>query len=167
MAQITSKQIKELRDSTGAGIMDAKKALEESEGNVDKAVELLTAKGLASVEKRSGRATENGIVESYIHTGGRIGSIVQLSCETDFVARTDDFTKCAKEIAMQVAAMNPKAISKDDDNDLSVDEILESQAYFWDASKTVGEVVKELSAKVGENIVIMNCLLYTSPSPRD
>ena len=155
MAEITAKQIKELRDSTGAGIMDAKKALEESEGNVDKAVELLTAKGLASVEKRSGRATENGIVESYIHTGGRIGSIVQLSCETDFVARTDDFTKCAKEIAMQVAAMNPKAISKDDDNDLSDDEILESQAYIRDASKTVGEVVKELSAKAGENIVIM------------
>ena len=155
MAEITAKQIKELRDSTGAGIMDAKKALEESEGNVDKAVELLTAKGLASVEKRSGRATENGIVESYIHTGGRIGSIVQLSCETDFVARTDDFTKCAKEIAMQVAAMNPKAISKDDDNDLSDDEILESQAYIRAASKTVGEVVKELSAKGGENIVIM------------
>ena len=137
MAEITAKQIKELRDSTGAGIMDAKKALEESEGNVEKAVELLTAKGLASVEKRSGRATENGIVESYIHTGGRIGSIVQLSCETDFVARTDDFTKCAKEVAMQVAAMNPKAISKDDDNDLSDDEILESQAYIRDASKTV------------------------------
>ena len=155
MAEITAKQIKELRDSTGAGIMDAKKALEESEGNIDKAVKLLTEKGLASVEKRSGRATENGIVESYIHTGGRIGSIVQLSCETDFVARTDDFTKCAKEIAMQVAAMNPKAISKDDDNDLSDDEILESQAYIRDASKTVGEVVKELSAKVGENIVIM------------
>tara|TARA_B100001142_G_C14071926_1_gene553903 strand:- start:145 stop:639 length:495 start_codon:yes stop_codon:yes gene_type:complete len=155
MAEITAKQIKELRDSTGAGIMDAKKALEESEGNVEKAVELLTAKGLASVEKRSGRATENGIVESYIHTGGRIGSIVQLSCETDFVARTDDFTKCAKEVAMQVAAMNPKAISKDDDNNLSDDEILESQAYIRDASKTVGEVVKELSAKVGENIVIM------------
>ena len=155
MAEITAKQIKELRDSTGAGIMDAKKALEESEGNVEKAVELLTAKGLASVEKRSGRATENGIVESYIHTGGRIGSIVQLSCETDFVARTDDFTKCAKEVAMQVAAMNPKAISKDDDNVLSDDEILESQAYIRDASKTVGEVVKELSAKVGENIVIM------------
>ncbi len=155
MVEITAKQIKALRVSTGAGIMHAKKELEQSEGNVFKAVELLTAKGLASVEKRSGRATENGIVESYIHTGGRIGSIVQLSCETDFVARTDDFTKCAKEIAMQVAAMNPKAISKDDDNDLSDDEILELQAYIRDASKTVGEVVKELSAKVGENIVIM------------
>lgn len=154
MPEITAKQIKELRDSTGAGIMDAKKALVESEGNIDKAVEILNAKGLASVEKRSGRATENGIVESYIHTGGRIGSMVQLSCETDFVARTEDFVKCAKEIAMQIAAMNPKAISNEDNSDLGDDEILESQAYIRDASKTVGEVVKELSAKVGENIVI-------------
>lgn len=154
MAEITAKQIKELRNSTGAGIMDAKKALEESEGNIEKAVKILDAKGLASAEKRSGRATENGIVESYIHTGGRIGSIVQLSCETDFVARKEDFVKCAKEIAMQIAAMNPKAISKDDNSEFSSDEILESQAYIRDASKTVGEVVKELSAKVGENVVI-------------
>ncbi len=154
MPEITAKQIKELRDSTGAGIMDAKKALEESNGDIDKAVELLNAKGLASVEKRSGRATENGIIESYIHTGGRIGAMVELTCETDFVARTDDFGKCAKEIAMQIAAMNPKAISKDESNDLTDDEILDSQAYIRDASKTVGEVVKELSAKVGENIVI-------------
>jgi len=154
MAKITAKQIKELRDNTGAGIMDAKKALEETSGNIEKAVEYLNAKGLASVEKRSGRATENGIIESYIHTGGRIGSLVQLSCETDFVARTDEFIKCAKEIAMQVAAMNPQVVSKEEEQDFSEDEVLESQAYIRDASKTVGEIVKELSAKVGENIVI-------------
>jgi len=154
MAKITAKQIKELRDNTGAGIMDAKKALEETSGNIEKAVEYLNAKGLASVEKRSGRATENGIIESYIHTGGRIGSLVQLSCETDFVARTDEFIKCAKEIAMQVAAMNPQVVSKEEEQDFSDDEVLESQAYIRDASKTVGEIVKELSAKVGENIVI-------------
>ena len=80
--------------------------------DMQKAEEYLTKKGLASVEKRAGRATENGIVESYIHTGGRIGALVQLSCETDFVARTDEFSECAKEIAMQVAAMNPSSISK-------------------------------------------------------
>jgi len=154
MPEITAKQIKELRDSTGAGIMDAKKALVESDGNIEKAVEILNAKGLASVEKRSGRATENGIVESYIHTGGRIGAMVELSCETDFVARTDDFIKCAKEIAMQIAAMNPKSIIKEEKSEFTDDEVLESQAYIRDASKTVGEVVKELSAKVGENIVI-------------
>lgn len=154
MPEIKAKQIKELRDSTGAGIMDAKKALVESDGNIEKAVEILNAKGLASVEKRSGRATENGIVESYIHTGGRIGAMVELSCETDFVARTDDFIKCAKEIAMQIAAMNPKSIIKEEKSEFTDDEVLESQAYIRDASKTVGEVVKELSAKVGENIVI-------------
>ena len=99
MAEITAKLIKELRDNTGAGIMDAKKALEDSQGDMQKAEEYLTKKGLASVEKRAGRATENGIVESYIHTGGRIGALVQLSCETDFVARTDEFSECAKEIA--------------------------------------------------------------------
>ena len=154
MAKITAKQIKELRDNTGAGIMDAKKALEETSGNIEKAVEYLNAKGLASVEKRSGRATENGIIESYIHTGGRIGSLVQLSCETDFVARTEEFIKCAKEIAMQVAAMNPISINKEDNKEYEDEQILVLQAYIRDSSKTVGEVVKELSARVGENIVI-------------
>ena len=154
MAEITAKLIKELRDNTGAGIMDAKKALEDSQGDMQKAEEYLTKKGLASVEKRAGRATENGIVESYIHTGGRIGALVQLSCETDFVARTDEFSECAKEIAMQGAAMNPSSISKTEDSDESEDQILELQPYIRDSSKTVGEVVKELSSKVGENIVI-------------
>ena len=92
MVEITAKLIKELRDNTGAGIMDAKKALEESQGDMKQAEVYLTKKGLASVEKRAGRATENGIVESYIHNGGRIGALVQLSCETDFVARTDEFS---------------------------------------------------------------------------
>ena len=100
MPDITAKLIKELRDNTGAGIMDAKKALEESNGDLEKASKVLAEKGLASAEKRIGRATENGVIESYIHTGGRIGSLVELSCETDFVARTEEFIKCAKEIAM-------------------------------------------------------------------
>tara|TARA_B110000438_G_C15695933_1_gene598953 strand:+ start:94 stop:588 length:495 start_codon:yes stop_codon:yes gene_type:complete len=154
MVEITAKLIKELRDNTGAGIMDAKKALEESQGDMKQAEVYLTKKGLASVEKRAGRATENGIVESYIHNGGRIGALVQLSCETDFVARTDEFSNCAKEIAMQVAAMNPSSISKEEGSELSDDQILELQAYIRDSAKTVGEVVKELSSKVGENIVI-------------
>jgi|TARA_B110000263_G_scaffold232024_1_gene227750 elongation factor Ts len=154
MVEITAKLIKELRDNTGAGIMDAKKALEESQGDMKEAEAYLSKKGLASVEKRAGRATENGIVESYIHNGGRIGALVQLSCETDFVARTDEFSKCAKEIAMQVAAMNPASISKEEDNELSDDQILELQPYIRDSAKTVGEVVAELSSKVGENIVI-------------
>ena len=146
MVEITASLIKELRDKTGAGIMDAKKALEESQGDMKKAEEFLNKKGLASVEKRAGRATENGIDESYIHTGGRIGALVQLSCETDFVARTDEFSKCAKEIAMQVAAMNPNSITKSENSEESEDQILELQPYIRDSSKTVGEVVKELSS---------------------
>ena len=154
MPDITAKLIKELRDNTGAGIMDAKKALEESNGDLEKASKVLAEKGLASAEKRIGRATENGVIESYIHTGGRIGSLVELSCETDFVARTEEFIKCAKEIAMQVAAMNPISINKEDNKQYEDEQILELQTYIRDSSKTVGEVVKELSARVGENIVI-------------
>jgi elongation factor Ts len=154
MADITAKLIKELRDNTGAGIMDAKKALEESNADIEKASKILAEKGLASAEKRIGRATENGVIESYIHTGGRIGSLVELSCETDFVARTEEFIKCAKEIAMQVAAMNPISINKEDNKEYEDEQILVLQAYIRDSSKTVGEVVKELSARVGENIVI-------------
>ena len=156
MSDITAKLIKELRDNTGAGIMDAKKALEESNGDLENASKVLAEKGLASAEKRIGRATENGVIESYIHTGGRIGSLVELSCETDFVARTEEFIKCAKEIAMQVAAMNPISINKEDNKQYEDEQILELQTYIRDSSKTVGEVVKELSARVGENIVIKN-----------
>ena len=156
MPDITAKLIKELRDNTGAGIMDAKKALEESNGDLENASKVLAEKGLASAEKRIGRATENGVIESYIHTGGRIGSLVELSCETDFVARTEEFIKCAKEIAMQVAAMNPISINKEDNKQYEDEQILELQTYIRDSSKTVGEVVKELSARVGENIVIKN-----------
>ena len=156
MSDITAKLIKELRDNTGAGIMDAKKALEESNGDLEKASKVLAEKGLASAEKRIGRATENGVIESYIHTGGRIGSLVELSCETDFVARTEEFIKCAKEIAMQVAAMNPISINKEDNKQYEDEQILELQTYIRDSSKTVGEVVKELSARVGEKIVIKN-----------
>ena len=149
MPDITAKLIKELRDNTGAGIMYAKKALEESNGDLEKASKVLAEKGLASAEKRIGRATENGVIESYIHTGGRIGSLVELSCETDFVARTEEFIKCAKEIAMQVAAMNPISINKEDNKQYEDEQILELQTYIRDSSKTVGEVVKELSARVG------------------
>jgi len=130
MPDITAKLIKELRDNTGAGIMDAKKALEESNGDLEKASKVLAEKGLASAEKRIGRATENGVIESYIHTGGRIGSLVELSCETDFVARTEEFIKCAKEIAMQVAAMNPISINKEDNNEYEDEQILNCKHIY-------------------------------------
>jgi len=110
---VTAEQIKALREVTGAGMMDCKHALEESDGNIEKAIEYLRKRGAAIGEKRAGRATEQGLVEAYIHTGGRVGAIIELNCETDFVARTEEFRTLARDIAMQVTAMNPLVISRD------------------------------------------------------
>jgi elongation factor Ts len=113
-ADITSELVKTLRDKTGAGMMDCKKALAESAGNLEKAIDYLRKKGAATAEKRADRATNQGLVEAYIHAGGRIGSLVEVNCETDFVAKTDDFKAFAREIAMQIAAMNPLYIQRED-----------------------------------------------------
>ena len=110
---ISSDKVKELRDKTGAGMMDCKKALAESGGNFEKAIDYLRKKGAATAEKRSDRATNQGQVEAYIHAGGRIGAIVEINCETDFVAKTEDFKTLARDIAMQIAAMNPQYIAKE------------------------------------------------------
>ncbi len=110
---ITTAQIKELRERTGAGMMDCKKALEECQGDMEKAIAWLRKKGMAKAAKRAGRTASEGLVHAYIHAGGKIGVLVEINCETDFVARTDDFQKFAKEIAMQIAATNPIAISKE------------------------------------------------------
>ena len=104
MAKVEAKAVKELRDKTGAGMMDCKKALVESEGDVEAAIAWLRQKGLASAGKKAGRVASEGLVESYIHTGGRIGILVEVNCETDFVARRDEFKELARNIAMQVAA---------------------------------------------------------------
>jgi len=112
--QITSGMVKELRDKTGAGIMDCKEALTASEGSMDDAVDFLRKKGLQSAAKRSARTTREGIVESYIHTGNRLGVLLEVNCETDFVARTDDFQTFVRDLAMHIAASNPLYISKDD-----------------------------------------------------
>ena len=109
--------IKELRELTSAGIMDCKSALIEASGDIEQAKVILHEKGLASVAKKSSRATEEGVVASYIHAGGRIGSIVEVNCETDFVARTDDFKTLAHDLAMQVAAMSPQFVYLDDESD--------------------------------------------------
>lgn len=106
--------IKQLREQTGAGIMDVKEALNEAGGDLDKAVEILRKKGLAKQAKKADRAANEGIVESYIHAGGRIGVLVEVNCETDFVARTDDFKALAKEIALHIAASNPLYVSSED-----------------------------------------------------
>ena len=111
---ISAKVVKELRDKTGAGIMDCKKALKECEGDIDKAIEYLKKKGIADASKKSGRIAAEGTVASYIHMGGKIGVLVEVNCETDFVARNELFQELGREIAMQVAAMNPKYVSKED-----------------------------------------------------
>lgn len=104
MAEISAKIVKELRDKTGAGMMDCKKALKENDGDINKATEWLRQKGITSAEKKSGRVAAEGIVDSYIHTGGRVGVLVEVNCETDFVARREEFQKLARNIAMQIAA---------------------------------------------------------------
>lgn len=112
--KITAKMVKDLRDTTAAGMMDCKKALGETEGDFDKAVDLLRQKGLAVAAKRAGRETSEGTIECYIHAGGKIAAMVELSCESDFVAKTDEFKDFARNLALHVAAVNPVAISKDD-----------------------------------------------------
>jgi len=111
--EISADAIKELRQRTGVGVMDCKKALADSGGNIDKAIEVLRKKGLAKAAKKTGRATAEGLISSYIHQGGKIGVLVEINCETDFVARTEDFQNLSKEIAMHIAAMNPIAVSRE------------------------------------------------------
>lgn len=111
---ITAAQVKELRERTGAGMMDCKKALVETKGDLEKAIEYLREKGLAAAAKKAGRITTEGIVDAYIHGGGRIGVLVEVNCETDFVARTDEFRQLVKDIAMQIAASAPEYITREE-----------------------------------------------------
>ncbi len=114
MTTISAAMVKQLREKTGAGMMDCKEALSECDGDMDKAVDFLRKKGLATAQKRAGRAMSQGVVESYIHMGGKIGVLVEVNCETDFVAKTDDFKEFAKNIAMHIAAASPLGITSED-----------------------------------------------------
>jgi elongation factor Ts len=114
MAEITAAAVRELRERTGIGMMDCKKALAENDGDMDKAVESLRKKGMAAVEKRSGRDANEGVVTSYIHPGSRVGVLLEVNCETDFVARTDDFQAFARDVAMHIAAEGPIAVSREE-----------------------------------------------------
>lgn len=134
-------QIKKLREETGASIADCRKALEETGSKYDKAIEWLKIHGIEKAEKKEGRQTAQGLVESYIHQNGKVGVLLTILCETDFVARTDDFKHLAHEVAMQIAAMNPK----------NVDTLLK-QEYIRDGSLTIEQLVKQTIAKLGENI---------------
>jgi elongation factor Ts len=144
--------IKELREKTGAGIMECKRAIEDAVGDLARAEQLIKERGLAMAEKKAGREAGQGLIDSYIHAG-RIGAMIELNCETDFVARTDDFRLLAREVAMQVAATNPSRISsKEESTDGDVP--LLDQPYIRDASKTVQDLLNETIARVRENIVI-------------
>jgi elongation factor Ts len=125
MAVITSEIVKKLRDQTGAGMMDCKRALEESNGDVEQATEYLRKKGAAVAAKRADREANQGVVEAYIHAGGRIGAMVELNCETDFVAKTDEFKQLAHDIAMQIAAMTPLFVSKEDVDQATLEKEIE------------------------------------------
>lgn len=137
-------QIKELREETGAGIMDVRKALTESKGDLTKARAWIKKKGLARAESKEGRETGSGAVFSYVHFNGKVGALVKLACETDFVAKTEDFQTLGREIAMQVASMKPA----------NVDELVK-QDYLRDSTQTIDELVKALSGKTGENIKVV------------
>ncbi len=110
---ITAKQVGELRGQTGAGLMDCKKALTESNGDLEQAITILRKKGIASASKKAGRATSEGLIESYIHLGGKVGVLIEVNCETDFVAKTDDFKSFVKDLCLHIAAVNPICVSRD------------------------------------------------------
>jgi elongation factor Ts len=190
----TAKDVAVLRERTGAGMMDCKKALDETSGDIDKAVELLRAKGSAKADKRAGRQTKEGMIANYIHHNGKIAVLVELNCETDFVARTDDFQQLGKWIAEHVAAAAPIAVDKDQvpadkieserrifheqvrasgKPENMIEKIVEGkvQAFYkdvalmhqeWvrDGSKTIGDLVKEVSAKTGENVQVRRFVRY-------
>ena len=188
MTSISAKDVAELRKRTGAGMMECKKALEENGGDFEKATDWLRARGIAKSEKRAERAASEGLVEAYIHHNGKIGVLVELGCETDFVARTDDFRALAKEVAMHVAFANPLALSPDDLDPALVERerrvyleqvaqegkpeavrarivegklkkffsesALLEQPWVKDDKQTVGDLVKAVSGKLGEKVVV-------------
>src|ERR687887_184748 len=131
---VSAAEVKELREATGAPMMDVKNALEEAEGDRTKAIEILRKKGAASAAKRGGRSTQEGIIESYIHADSRKGALVEVLCETDFVARNEDFREFARQVAIHITAMNPEHLSFED--------------------KTIEELRTEIAAKTGENVRI-------------
>ena len=140
---ISVELIKKLREKTGGGIADCRRALEEAKGDFKKAEELLKSWGIDKAVEKSDRAVGAGLIDTYIHAGGRVGAMVEVNCETDFVDKTDEFKTLVREVAMQVAAMDPK----------NVEELL-NQVYIRDSSKKIDDLVKETIAKVGENIVV-------------
>lgn len=188
MATITPQMVKELRERTQAGMMDCKRALEATGGDLEKAVDYLREKGLAAAAKKAGRRAADGLVEAYIHPGGRVGVLVEVNCETDFVAKTQDFQQLVRDIAMHIAAMRPEYVRREDvpaevvehekriltsaaKEEGKPENVIErivtgrlekffeqvcllEQPFVKDPDKTVGELVQEQIAKLGENIEV-------------
>jgi elongation factor Ts len=159
---ISPERVKTLRDRTGAGMMDCKKALSEASGDLDKAVDILRKKGAATAEKRADRAANQGAVEAYIHAGGRIGSIVEVNCETDFVAKTDDFRTLARDVAMQIAAMNPLYVVREEVPKEVVEREMEIYRTQARNEKKPENIVEKMAAGKLEKFYQDVCLLEQS-----
>jgi elongation factor Ts len=193
MAEITATKVKELRERTGAGMMDCKRALEESDGDLDKAIVWLREKGVATAAKKAGREAREGLVSAYIHAGGRLGVLIEVNSETDFVARNEEFQKLVQQLAMQVAGLAPQYVTVEsipadvldkkreellaDENTLKKPEgvrgqIVEGQLRKWyqsvvlyeqpfrDTDQTVGDLITDAIAKIGENIRVRRFTRY-------
>jgi elongation factor Ts len=143
MANIDLTLLKKLREETAASVSDCRRALDETDGNYDKALTWLKARASEKAEKKLNRETGEGLIGTYVHQNGKVAAMVQLLCETDFVARTDEFQKLAKEVAMQVAAMNPKDVAE-----------LLQQPYIREASLSIEQLIKQVIGKLGENITV-------------
>lgn len=159
MPEISAKMVKELREKTGVGMMDCKKALTESGGDMDKAIEVLRKKGIAKAEKKASREVKDGMVEAYIHAGGKLGTLVEVNCETDFVAKTDDFQNFVRNIAMQIAATDPIAVSREDVPESVIEKELEIyRAQAKDSGKPDNIIDKIATGKLekfyAENILM-------------
>ena len=165
MAAVTTEAIRELREKTGAGVMDCRRALEQANGDVGKAQEVLHQQGLERAEKKSGRVASQGVIEAYLHAGGRIGAMVELNCETDFVARDEGFRALAREIAMQIAAMSPEYVSDEDaPADLSDEDrkskVLLRQGFIRNDRQSIQELIIERAARFGENVRVRRFTRY-------
>lgn len=188
MSEINANAVRDLREKTNAGIMDCKRALQEAGGDMEKAVVFLREKGLAAAAKKASRGASDGVVSSYIHGGGKIGVLIEVNCETDFVARTEEFQSLVRDLAMQVAASSPRYVAKDEVPDAVLEEerkifraqaaesgkpenviermvegkiakffsdvCLLDQPYVKDPQRTVGQLVTDAIAKIGENIIV-------------
>ncbi len=162
MAEITLELIKELRERTGAGVMDCKKALKEADGDIEKAIEILRKMGIAKAEKKLDREAKEGIIEAYIHPGAKLGVLIELNCETDFVAKNEEFKKLAKEIAMQIAAMSPIAVTREQ----VPEEIIEREKKIYEeqareSGKPEHIISKIIEGKL-ENFFKEKCLVEQS-----